>query len=343
MASIDVYEENESGQSLLDGFTPEELEKDDKEENKKPKKTRIGDGFTASHELKSQINKVIREKRWKQAEENREMDSKVEQMIEDANLDQETKEILKNWERPRNPELGKMGSRDTLKRLLEIEQKRYKIENEDVKAPEELKNKEEKSFEPVFEPNTSKSFAKRVERHKNLKEMAKDVENVTYEKDTKKEKTYIIASTSFNPPINYDLDTRRSKEYVETIRKVDEAIEEEQQETKNSGFQDTDFWLNRSQSGNSIKTKYRKHKVFANAGEIRDLLEGEAEEVAFSRPVNKWNGETEWKDVKMNIKRKGKAIVVEHKNKNVEFMAPASQVERLLEGEINGVNLSVPQ
>ncbi len=305
----------------------------------------IGRGFTTQADLVSNINKIVREKRCKKAEETRNP-SKIEQMIEDADMDQETKELLKKWENPRNPEISKMGSRKTMKKLAEIEEKRHQIENgtfEEESPSDEKPDPDE--IEYTHEFNTSKSFGKRVQAHNKLKKLAEKTDKVTFERDTKKDNTIIVANNSFKPPINYDTGkTRRSKEYCEFLKKVREAKRKEQsKKNSNSGFEDTDFWLNISQSGKSIMTRYKNGKVFASVSKIRSLLEGEEEIVEFSRPVEKYTGETEWKESGMELERVGKAIVVRDKKANTEYMAPASQVERLIEQEIRGVNLSLPK
>ncbi len=112
-------------------------------------------------------------------------------------------------------------------------------------------------------------------------------------------------------------------------------------EGEDTQFVKVDLWLNMSKSGKAVMFDNNKEKFPTGKSLIEKLIDKEDDEVktvTFSHVVDE--DEFETSDYFLSTSDSGKAVVLNYHD--TMFVMPVQQVERLLEGEIDGSPFFLP-
>lgn len=113
-------------------------------------------------------------------------------------------------------------------------------------------------------------------------------------------------------------------------------------------FEESEFWLNRDDERNALFLEYRSLDLYAPIKKAKDVLEGEEDKILLKELMVNDEGEIEALDTDVEFRRtsSGNSVIVgesqlfSDNHDEYPLIAPKSQIKDLIEGEIDGVNLS---
>jgi len=112
-------------------------------------------------------------------------------------------------------------------------------------------------------------------------------------------------------------------------------------------FEESEFWLSHDEDMNALYLEYRSMELYAPLAKASKVMNGDEDKILFEEVCGEGDEmESLITDVEFRLTSSGKSIIIgesqlfDDKRDEHPLIAPKRQIERLKEGEIQGVKLS---